>query len=153
MDNFTTNLCAVTSAKTCLANSPTPEFASEIARPIHSGARASGNEVADKPNFSVDPPVPTTRALQNFEKVISRRIDTEAAKRKRERLDYYKIVNERQRQTLDRLRKWAEADKRPITDWILPSAFKCYGRPLLPDDKELIGLARHFCDFGQGSGT
>jgi hypothetical protein len=37
VDNFTTNLCAGVSAKACLANSPTPEFASEIARPIHSG--------------------------------------------------------------------------------------------------------------------
>src|SRR5436190_12014360 len=87
---------------------------SQIALLRERRARSSRIEPVEKiPIVSVDPPVPTTRVLQNFQKVISRRTDQEAAKRKRDRLDRYKAANQPQRQILNRLRKWADAAIRP----------------------------------------
>ena len=130
---------------------------SQVALLKEQRTRSSGIDSAEKvPIVSVDPPVPTTKVLEHFEKVVSRGTNRE---RKNDTLDYYKITNQRQRQTLDRLKQWADAAIRPSIDWVLSFALKCYRRPLRPDDEELITLARHFyplrgelrvhvCDFG-----
>jgi hypothetical protein len=107
---------------------------------------------------SNEAPLATTDTLRDFGKILSRSRDPELEEAKRRKLEQYKQRTQRQRPTLLKLIRWADADVQTGKDWIL-YALRFFRRPPLPKDQELISLARHFypprmelkvhvCDFG-----
>ncbi|KAI9771406.1 MAG: hypothetical protein M1839_002796 [Geoglossum umbratile] len=106
---------------------------------------------------SADESLTTMKVLQNFDEVVARRSDPELMKKRRERRAKCKSLDGPQRQNCQRLRNWVDGNQRRARPIL--SALRLYRAPPLPDDKDLIELARHFypprwkltvhvCDFG-----
>lgn len=113
-------------------------------------------------NSSYDPPLPSTKCLQQFAKVVMRKIDPEVQARKDARLNYCIREKRQHDETLKQLREWAAfKDKMKTLKGVLTSIFTFCQRPIPPRPEKLIALAKYHypprgdlkvyvCDFGEG---
>jgi hypothetical protein len=122
---------------------------------VSGGSTFSGSSARQS---SADEALTTMKVLENFDEVVARRSDPELMKKRRERRAKCKRADGLQRVNCQRLRNWADNKQRAGR---ILSTLGLYRAPPLPDDKDLIDLARrfypprwkltvHVCDFGDG---
>jgi hypothetical protein len=107
------------------------------------------------------PPIPTTRCLQQFAQVVARKVDPVVQERKDTRLRAADAERRIHDQTLLALRQWVESkDSEASWGGVLNRFFTFWRTPQLPDSDQLIDLTLHHyplrgdltvyvCDFGE----
>jgi hypothetical protein len=107
-----------------------------------------------------DPPVPTTRCLQQFSKVVAREVDPDVKSAKDARLRAAITERKIHDETLSALRKWV-ALKEAESSWssTINYCFNFWHHPRVPDTDQLVDLALYHyplrgnvtvyvCEFG-----
>lgn len=147
------------------SNSTTPRRLSTNEKESSDGAllEEDGDEAVEDFEIGLySEPVPTTKTLQEFSKVIERKIDPLVQLRKDDRLKRSVAEKERHKVTMAKLRKWA--DWKSEADGLrgfISTYIKHGPQPSLPNHENTISLAKYYypnrgdlavyvCDFGEG---
>ena len=111
---------------------------------------------------SWDPPVPTMKVFQQFDKVVGRRIAAEVEITKQRRLWESRAIESEHAQTLQELRRWIKAKtERETPRGFFKSILRLSSRPHRPSDERLVEMSKFYyppradlkvyiCDFGEG---